>query len=221
VKSASAKINGFKSELASLQNDPFVELIGFQIQSFREYSEKNKRVATGLPPGVQIVEDEEYVKREKEQAIKEKDERILREAYYTKPDQLVQCMPGLGIKVLQIEKCRDETRVTLSVRIKGDLQWLRFDSGFCIIDKESKDRYFIRRLDRNLPLDKTIIVSGMSGQTVGITLVFPPLKRSVKEVDIEEFITPGAEVFSTHQRYSFRNLELKKLDDKQAGEIYK
>ncbi len=220
-KLASVKIAGIKMQLIRLQEDPFIEFIDFQLQTFRECSEKNKRVATGLPPGVQIVEDEEYVKREKEQAIKEKDERILREAYYAKPDQLVQCMPGLGTKVIQIEKGRDETRVTLSVRIKGDLQWLRFDSGFCIIDQESKDRYFIRRLDRNLPLDKTIIVSGMSGQTVGITLVFPRLKRSVKEVDIEEFITPGAELFSTHQRHSFRNLEIKELGDKQAGEIYK
>jgi len=229
VKSASAKINGFKSELASLQNDPFVELIGFQIQSFRDYSAKKRLDEASQRNDQKQFEltseaaNQEQEAKIKEKAIKENDERIFREAYRVRPDQLVECMPAFGTRVAHIDRGRTETRVTLSVRITGDNQWIRFDSGYCIIDKKTKNRHFIRRLERNLPLDKTLILSDMKGQTVGFTMVFPPLARSVKEIDIIEFITPGADLFSSYPKegWAFKNIKISDYNKTKTGEIYK
>ena len=42
----------------------------------------------------------------------------------------------------------------------------------------------IRRLENDIPLDKVIVVQGCGGQSVAFTAIFPPLKKTVKVIDV-------------------------------------
>ncbi|MBQ4278506.1 MAG: TonB family protein [Rikenellaceae bacterium] len=91
-----------------------------------------------------------------------------------------------GYRILDIECKPDETRVLIAVDMPEDKAawWLIFGSGIYIRDTQTKDRYMIRRLENDIPLDKVIVVQGCGGQSVAFTAIFPPLKKTVKVIDV-------------------------------------
>jgi len=93
------------------------------------------------------------------------------------------------IRVVAIEKRPKETMVTVAVSISSDNYWVSFDKGFTLIDKRNRDRYSIRRLEGDLPLNQKILISGYAYKALEFTLVFPPLKKSVDIANIVEFVS--------------------------------
>jgi len=122
------------------------------------------------------------------------------------------------IQVVAIEKKPNETRVTIAVFILNDNYWLSFDKGFTMVDKENQDRYIIRRLEGDLPLNQKIWVTGYAQKSLEFTLVFPPLKKSVDIVDIVEFISE--ENGASRVGFRISNVRIKNYLNTVSAKVY-
>jgi len=134
--------------------------------------------------------------------------------------------PGT-IRLLYIDKQKEETLVTLLCSIDSNSLWYQFDDVFSIIDTKTRDQYRIRSIEGNYPLNKRIQITGHQGKMVEFTLVFPPLKSSVKKVDIRD-VTDNYQPLnadpSNGKSFGLRDVEIskyKKPADKQGAKIYK
>lgn len=87
------------------------------------------------------------------------------------------------IRVAYIETDKKETRVTILYPLYWHRQWLTM-TGFVIVDRETGDQYVQRGYGDGLPYDKLLMVNGYYGKCIYLTLVFPPLKKKVKTIDI-------------------------------------
>lgn len=85
-----------------------------------------------------------------------------------------------------IERRKKDTKVTFVQPIYWDSQWLYFSPGFKIIDKKSGDEYNVRGYDGIASMDRLLVVKGFNRKYIYVSLLFPKLKKSVKEVDILE-----------------------------------
>lgn len=127
---------------------------------------------------------------------KERDQKLF-DAAYTAPGDSIEIAPdrtyehGMGTKPLlySIEKRKNDTKVTFLQPIYFDWQWLYYSPGFKIVDKRTGDEYRVRGYDGGAPLDKLMIIKGCDRKYIYVSLLFPKLKKSVKEIDIIEAIT--------------------------------
>nr|MBP7613821.1 hypothetical protein [Paludibacter sp.] len=118
----------------------------------------------------------------------------------------------------RIEKTKNETKVTFAIPIEYHEQWIYFDRGFTIIDRSNGDRYLIRKLENDLPLDKTIIISDKYRKIIEITMIFPPLRKSVDTVNIIQFNTPGTVRMSDNKNdWNFMNISI----TQSSGKVFK
>lgn len=88
--------------------------------------------------------------------------------------------------IYSIERRKDETEVTFLQPIYFDWQWLHFGRGFKIVDKKSGDEYNVRGYGGGAPFGELLIIKGFDSQYIYVSLLFPKLKKSVKEIDIVE-----------------------------------
>ena len=85
-----------------------------------------------------------------------------------------------------IERRKNDTKVTFIQPIYWNWQWLYYSPGFKIVDKKTGDEYMVRGYDGGAPLDKLLIIKGCDRKYIYVSLLFPKLKKSVKEIDIIE-----------------------------------
>lgn len=130
------------------------------------------------------------------------DSKIWREAYRVKPEQVTVYQGDFSRvkKLIRIKNKRrtKETYVTFAVPIHDNKWWIRFDKNIEIIDKNSNQHYQVIRLDKDLVLNKTMIVSDQKNKMIEVTLVFPLLKNSVEEIEIVEKISDDADLMSNN-----------------------
>lgn len=130
------------------------------------------------------------------------DSKIWREAYLVKPEQVTVYDGEFSgsKKLLRIvnDTIAKETYVTFAVPISDNKWWIRFDKNTKIIDKDSNEHYQVLRLDRDLVLNKTMIVSGQKHKMIEVTMVFPLLKNSIDSFDIVEEISDDADLMSNN-----------------------
>lgn len=241
-ESPTVALSGFQEQVMSLFQDKFFEkIISEAMQmSMATFSSKPSTTTittsramssgTGLnnPKYVAIVVDSvssgvssTYHLTNQQRKRKELDEKIWNEAYRARPEQFkVSDIPfsTRETKVARIEKTKNETKVTFAIPIEYHEQWIYFDRGFTIIDKSSGDRYMIRKLENDLPLDKTIIITDKYHKIIEITMIFPPLKKSVNLVDIIQFNTPGTVRMSDNKNdWDFVNISI----SQSSGKVFK
>lgn len=153
-----------------------------QAEMFKEVMpEKSERVKRGEQ---RIKEYEQKKKRDKE---------LYAQAYMLPSDSVV-VVPekvyedGMSTtpSLYSIERRKNDTKVTFIQPIYWDWQWLYFSPGFKIIDKKSGDEYNVRGYDGGAPIGRLLVVKGFNHKYIYISLLFPKLKKSVKEVDILE-----------------------------------
>ena len=124
---------------------------------------------------------------------KERDQKLFDEAY-TVPkedikiaaDRTYQRGMSTMPEIYSIEKRKNDTKVTFLQPIYFDWQWLYYSPGFKIIDKKSGDEYNVRGYDGGAPMGRLLAVKGFNHKYIYISLLFPKLKKSVKEIDILE-----------------------------------
>ncbi|MDE6452127.1 MAG: M56 family metallopeptidase [Odoribacter sp.] len=138
---------------------------------------RDVRIADYLPPQ----DLERYYDREG----RPKSERKV-EYTVLRNDQIV--VSGLPFEsqtiIKTIETDKQETRLTVVVPIYYESNWVQFNKGFCIEDCRTGEVYKIRSLYRGIELNKTLVVKGQKGKMVEFTMIFPPLKKKVKRVNI-------------------------------------
>lgn len=110
------------------------------------------------------------------------------------------------ISVASIERTSEETIVKLNIPVYAN-QWIRFSNGFQLIDQKKGDRYMIRRVE-NLPFNTEIFFQDVNQQMLIATLIFPPIKRRTKIIDIVEVLNPKKEAIEGNIGWSFRNIEV-------------
>ncbi len=145
------------------------------------------------------------------------DSKIWREAYRVKPEQVTVYQGDFSRvkKLIRIKNKRrtKETYVTFAVPIHDYKWWIRFDKNIEIIDKNSSQHYQVIRLDNDLVLNKTMIVSDQKNKMIEVTMVFPLLKKSVKQIDIVEKISDDADLMSNNGGGDDNNLSNIKVKD--------
>ena len=239
-ESTTAALSGFREQVMSLFQDKFFskiisETMQMSMPKFDTKPQGNRVIETRLSNGTttkvyedgstttaEISSSSEMSQSEKERKErKELDEKIWNEAYRARPEQFtVSDIPfsSRETKVARIERNKNDTRVTLAIPIEYHEQWIYFDRGFTIIDKSNGDRYLIRKLENDLPLDKTIIISDKYRKIIEITMIFPPLRKSVDTVNIIQFNTAGTVRMSDNKNdWNFMNISI----PQSSGKVFK
>lgn len=239
--SSQTKMEGFSQQVMSLFENKlfskiFSEAMQLSMPKFDSKPQSHKVIATRFSNGswTEVYDDgstkttqvktssPELSPAEKERKErKELDEKIWNEAYRARPEQFtVSDIPfsTRETKVARIERNKNDTRVTLAIPIEYHEQWIYFDRGFTIIDRSNGDRYLIRKLENDLPLDKTIIISDKYRKIIEITMIFPPLRKSVDTVNIIQFNTPGTVRMSDNKNdWNFMNISI----TQSSGKVFK
>ncbi len=144
-------------------------------------------------PGMdkQMVEHEQAMKEYEQK--KKRDRELCAQAYLLPKDSIA-VVPGKVYEngmsttpsLYSIERRKKDTKVTFVQPVYWDSQWLYYSPGFKIIDKESGDEYNVRGYDGGASTDRLLTVEGFNHKYIYISLLFPKLKKSVKEIDILE-----------------------------------
>ena len=232
--STQVKINGLSQQSMSLLQNQFFSKIFSEAMEMSMPKVIETRSSNGTTTKVTKVYDngststteissspEMSQAEKKRKERKELDEKIWNEAYRARPEQFtVSDIPfsSRETKVARIERNKNDTRVTLAIPIEYHEQWIYFDRGFTIIDRSNGDRYLIRKLENDLPLDKTIIISSKYHKIIEITMIFPPLQKSVELVNIIQFNTAGTVRMSDNKNdWNFMNIPI----PKSSGKVFK
>ncbi|MDD4922944.1 MAG: hypothetical protein PHS30_10775, partial [Bacteroidales bacterium] len=119
---------------------------------------------------------------------KRRDEKLWKEAYRVKPEQYkvssITYVKSGEEKIVRIEKGRKETRITFAIAIGANEFWIYFSSALALVDQKTQARYMARYIEKGLAFDQTLVVTGCAKKLIEISVVFPPLKKSVEVIDI-------------------------------------
>ena len=159
------------------------------------HTEMSKEV---MPEKSERVKRGEQRLKEYEQK-KKRDKELYAQAYMLPSDSIVIVPEEVYEKAYEngmstspslysIERRKNDTKVTFIQPIYWDWQWLYYSPGFKIIDKKSGDEYNVRGYDGGAPMGRLLAVKGFNHKYIYISLLFPKLKKSVKEIDILELL---------------------------------
>jgi hypothetical protein len=126
-------------------------------------------------------------KRVNGQMYRHEEPEVVNNDYVPSPGQLVVSERQASSKPFSVSNVKiknGETYVTIRYSLRMDEYGCEFDKTVTIIDKASGEQYPILRLENGLPLEKSIVIREMAQKNVDITLVFPALKKSVREFDL-------------------------------------
>ena len=198
-----------------------------QTEMFKEIMpEKSERVKRGEQ---RLKEYEQKKKRDKElyaQAYMLPSDSIVivpEEVYEKAYENGMSTSPSL----YSIERRKNDTKVTFIQPIYWDWQWLYYSPGFKIIDKKSGDEYNVRGYDGGAPMGRLLAVKGFNHKYIYISLLFPKLKKSVKEIDILELPhkkdkeqLPSNDDGKSKSYFSIKVKDYQVVSDKKNKKIY-
>ena len=190
-----------------------------------------------------IPEKSERVKRG-EQRLKEyeqkqkRDKELYAQAYMLPSDSIVIVPEEVYEKAYEsgrstrpslysIESRKNDTKVTFIQPIYWNWQWLYYSPGFKIVDKKSGDEYNVRGYDGGAPMGRLLAVKGFNHKYIYISLLFPKLKKSVKEIDILELLhkkdkeqLPSNDDGKSKSYFNIKVKDYQTISDKKNKKIY-
>src|ERR1035437_3406661 len=109
--------------------------------------------------GITVADSTQTIKLNLEkEATKKRDNRIYGKAYYLLPEQVkissLSYKGGNDCQLVKIVRGVNETKVTFTIPIHFDWNWISTDSVSCLIDKQTKDCYHPRRIESGIPLNR-------------------------------------------------------------------
>ena len=157
-----------------------------QVEDAVEESPKFDDAPVEESPQVDGLVTEDGTKTNKNRRKINPDDEIMKNAYRLKPEQIKEIGMHFGLLtgIYTIEKNETETKVTIYLGLATAHSWFLINRGAKIIDADSKDEYLLRRVEKDIPLDKMIIAPTAKEKMIAFTLIFPPLKESVKRMDL-------------------------------------
>lgn len=198
-----------------------------QTEMFKEIMpEKSERVKRGEQ---RLNEYEQKQKRDKE---------LYAQAYMLPSDSIVIVPEEVYEKAYEngrsttpslysIERRKNDTKVTFIQPIYWNWQWLYYSPGFKIVDKKSGDEYNVRGYDGGAPMGRLLAVKGFNHKYIYISLLFPKLKKSVKEIDILELPhkkdkeqLPSNDDGKSKSYFSIKVKDYQVVSDKKNKKIY-
>lgn len=85
----------------------------------------------------------------------------------------------------KIEFTPKETRVSYLIGAGLRESWVYFDKNSYLVDYDTKKRYKAKSIENGIPLGKTFVVVGCEDKILEITVVYPPVKSSLKSFTLE------------------------------------
>jgi uncharacterized protein YktA (UPF0223 family) len=155
-------------------------------------------------------------------AVQKRDQKIYDNAYTLLPEQVkISSLPYKAennCQFVKIVRGENETKVTYAIAIHFAWNWISTDSLSCLIDKQTNDCYYPRRLESGIPLNRVIIVKDCARKMIEVTYIYPPLKKSVLVVDLVDLPGSTLEIPSNSSGSSeFRNVFV----DDNSGQVLK
>ncbi|HJV77985.1 MAG TPA: M56 family metallopeptidase [Paludibacter sp.] len=241
-ESTPAKINGFQEQVMSLFQDKFFEKILsgiMQMSMPSDFKPQNHRVIEtrfsngsttkvyddGFTTTSKITTSPELSQAEKER--KELDDKIWREARRLKSNEFkISDIPfaySSDEKLVSIVRSKNETKVTYVIPIFEKEWWIYLSDGLTIVDKKTRDRYIVRRVENGLPMNQILVVPGCTHKMIEITEVFPPLKESVEMIDILTLTNdfPNIIMGNRGKDTEFRDVNISDYSKVTVGKVYR
>ena len=103
---------------------------------------------------------------------------------------------------------KKETKVILAIPFFNSNSSFSIGSFFSIIDTKTQDRYVIRSVENDIPLETTICVNGLNKKMLEVVLIFPPLKKSVEVVNIIDFADGFIQKEVANDPWAFWNIPI-------------
>lgn len=149
------------------------------------------------------------------------DEQKLNSGYHIPLEKLT-LLPAGRSGIRSIEVTLTETIVTYGYMLSWDAQWSITSDYTYLEDVDTKDRYFIRNIDRGIvPLNRLVMVMGARGLLWSYKMYFPPLKPGVRAVNFIEADVPGKDRYIPRQHRAasarYLNLNLGEYAPKNEG----
>lgn len=138
--------------------------------------------------------------------------------YIAKASQIVTSLDN-DTGIVDIQCTKKDTRVTVAYRSPANEYWIMMSSLFQIRDKKTNDRYMIRGIENELPMDKGLVLIGQQNRTLEYTLIFPPLKPDVDLVDIVEVVSPESARIGGGSPWRWDNVKISSFESRKRGEI--
>lgn len=138
--------------------------------------------------------------------------------YIVKASQIVTSLDN-DTGIVDIQCTKKDTRVTVAYRSPANEYWIMMSSMFQIRDKKTNDRYMIRSIENELPMDKGLVLIGQQNRTLEYTLIFPPLKPDVDLVDIVEVVSPESARIGGGSPWRWDNVKISSFESRKRGEI--
>lgn len=131
------------------------------------------------------------------------DSRIWKQAPRFWPSQLTVLESAGNVPyghVSNVELSDTETKVTVRYTLGGHELWFRFDDTQILVDNDTKEVYSLKRIENQIPMGKTFVVVGCENRAVEFTLVFSPIRKSLKAFVLDDSQSNPNE-FSAKKRY--------------------
>lgn len=106
---------------------------------------------------------------------------------FLKPEQITPSrhqVSGYGITAM--ENVGEETHVTYTLFVFDVGQWHALSKNKVMIDLNTGDRYFPRRVLNYIPFDKVLIIQGFKNRYIDFTVVYPKLSDSAEMVSFTD-----------------------------------
>lgn len=87
---------------------------------------------------------------------------------------------------MSIEFNEKETRITYRVPVALKESWVYFNKTSMLVDCETKEQYKVKRIEGGCPLGKTFVFVGCEGKIVELTLIYPPIKKTMQYFTMED-----------------------------------
>ena len=219
----------------NVARSPWQERIEVVQADFKKYRSSDKFDV--MPEKSERVKRGEQRLKEYEQK-KKRDKELYAQAYMLPSDSIVIVPEEVYEKAYEngrstrpslysIERRKNDTKVTFIQPIYWDWQWLYYSPGFKIIDKKSGDEYNVRGYDGGAPMGRLLAVKGFNHKYIYISLLFPKLKKSVKEIDILELLNekdkeqlPSNDDGKSKSYFNIKVKDYQVVSDKKNKKIY-
>lgn len=118
----------------------------------------------------------------------------------------------LSMKVpFYIIREKKETQLVLLSYVQSDSPTYFFSSNIFIVDKDTGDKYKVRRIEGGYNLDERFRLRHYKNNVIEFTLIFPPLPKSVNRIDVIES--------GTTERWNYFNIKLKDIERERINVI--
>ncbi len=106
---------------------------------------------------------------------------------------------------------KKETQLVLLSYVQSDSPTYFFSSNIFIVDKDTGDKYKVRRIEGGYNLDERFRLRHYKNNVIEFTLIFPPLPKSVNRIDVIES--------GTTERWNYFNIKLKDIERERINVI--